>query len=117
MNKCFQAITIGLFTWPLLAADPAHGAALAYWPTWRGPLASGVAPEAAPPLTWSETNNVRWKVKIPGVGTATPILWETSCSSSARFPRVANSIPQRPPLARLPSPPYPAAGRAKSRPT
>ena len=51
-------------------------AGLAYWPSWRGPLGSGVAPLADPPLTWSETNNVRWKVKIPGAGTATPILWE-----------------------------------------
>jgi outer membrane protein assembly factor BamB len=60
----------------LPAAEPAERAALAYWPQWRGPLASGVAPQADPPLTWSETNNVRWKVKIPGAGTATPILWE-----------------------------------------
>jgi outer membrane protein assembly factor BamB len=29
-----------------------------------------------PPLRWSETNNIRWKVGIPGAGTATPILWE-----------------------------------------
>jgi hypothetical protein len=29
-----------LLTWPLLAAEPADKAALAYWPQWRGPLAS-----------------------------------------------------------------------------
>jgi outer membrane protein assembly factor BamB len=45
------------------------------WPQWRGPLANGVAPDAAPPLNWSETSNVKWKVKIPGNGTATPIIW------------------------------------------
>ena len=76
MKKYFQPAIICLLTWPLLAAEPADRAALAYWPHWRGPLASGVAPQADPPLTWSETNNVRWKVKIPGAGTATPILWE-----------------------------------------
>ena len=38
------------------------------WPQWRGPLQTGVAPEANPPVTWSETNNVKWKVKIPGSG-------------------------------------------------
>src|SRR5262245_33353007 len=32
------------------------------WPQWRGPLANGVAPAANPPVTWSETENVRWKV-------------------------------------------------------
>ena len=46
------------------------------WPQWRGPRANGVAPKATPPLLWSETNNVRWKSKIPGHGDATPILWE-----------------------------------------
>jgi len=46
------------------------------WPQWRGPLQTGVAPEANPPTTWSETNNVKWKMKIPGGGLATPIIWE-----------------------------------------
>ena len=45
------------------------------WPQWRGPLGSGVAPLAEPPLTWSETSNVRWKVEIPGRGHASPIVW------------------------------------------
>ncbi len=46
-----------------------------FWPQWRGPLGSGAAPLADPPLTWSETNNVKWKVKVPGSGNATPIVW------------------------------------------
>ncbi len=45
------------------------------WPQWRGPLANGVAPEADPPLEWSETKNVKWKVQIPGAGSATPVVW------------------------------------------
>jgi outer membrane protein assembly factor BamB len=45
------------------------------WPQWRGPLALGVAPKATPPTEWSETKNVKWKVAIPGSGTATPIVW------------------------------------------
>lgn len=45
------------------------------WPAWRGPLANGVAPRGNPPVTWSETNNVKWKVKVPGEGSATPIVW------------------------------------------
>ncbi len=49
--------------------------ALRNWPQWRGPLANGVAPEADPPLEWSETKNVKWKVKIPGAGSSTPIVW------------------------------------------
>ncbi|MFQ5415300.1 MAG: PQQ-binding-like beta-propeller repeat protein [Phycisphaerae bacterium] len=46
-----------------------------YWPQWRGPSATGVAPHADPPIEWSESNNIRWKVQIPGRGHATPIVW------------------------------------------
>ncbi len=45
------------------------------WPQWRGPLANGVAPQASPPLTWSETENVRWKATIPGRGHGSPVVW------------------------------------------
>lgn len=45
------------------------------WPQWRGPLARGVAPTATPPSVWSETNNIRWKVALPGSGSATPVVW------------------------------------------
>src|SRR4051812_49431905 len=55
---------------------PAVGrAADSNWPHWRGPLDNGVAPAASPPSAWSETENIKWKVKIPGSGTATPIIW------------------------------------------
>ena len=33
-------------------------------------------PNADPPLEWSETKNVKWKVKIPGSGDSTPIVWD-----------------------------------------
>lgn len=45
------------------------------WPQWRGPLANGVAPNGDPPVEWSETRNIRWKVALPGRGTSTPIVW------------------------------------------
>ena len=45
------------------------------WPQWRGPLGAGVAPNADPPVEWSETKNVRWKVALPGKGHSTPIVW------------------------------------------
>src|SRR5207302_10078749 len=46
-----------------------------YWPQWRGPLGTGVAPGAQPPITWSETNNIRWKTALPGKGHSTPVVW------------------------------------------
>jgi len=45
------------------------------WTHWRGPKACGVAPQADPPVEWSETRNVRWKVELPGSGHASPIVW------------------------------------------
>jgi outer membrane protein assembly factor BamB len=45
------------------------------WPSWRGPHDDGRAPAGDPPITWSETDNVRWKVAIPGLGTSTPVVW------------------------------------------
>ena len=48
---------------------------LRQWPQWRGPLANGIAPLAHPPLHWSETNNVRWKIPLPGKGHSSPIVF------------------------------------------
>lgn len=45
------------------------------WHQWRGPLATGAAPQADPPVRWSEENNVQWKVPIDGAGSSTPIIW------------------------------------------
>ncbi len=56
------------------AEDTGPSSALARsWAQWRGPLATGVAPHADPPLRWSETNNVRWKIAIPGKAHSSPI--------------------------------------------
>ena len=57
-----------------------------YWPQWRGPLANGVATAANPPLEWSETRNVRWKVEIPGRGSSTPIVWGDRLYLSSAIP-------------------------------
>jgi outer membrane protein assembly factor BamB len=46
-----------------------------YWPQWRGPLGTGEAPFATPPLEWGEGKNIRWKVDVPGRGKSTPVVW------------------------------------------
>jgi len=45
------------------------------WPAWRGPTANGVAPGANPPKEFSEEKNVLWKIKVPGSGNSTPVIW------------------------------------------
>src|SRR5688572_6661248 len=45
------------------------------WPTWRGPLGTGAAPHADPPVEWDEDRNVRWKAELPGLGHSSPVVW------------------------------------------
>ncbi len=45
------------------------------WHQWRGPQANGVAPQGNPPTEWSTTKNIKWKVAVPGRGSASPIVW------------------------------------------
>ena len=46
------------------------------WPTWRGPETMGIASGGNPPLQWSETKNVKWKVKLEGdESNSSPIIW------------------------------------------
>ncbi len=67
-------VLLSLFASASLAQDFASQR-LNNWHQWRGPLANGFAPNARPPVEWSETKNVKWKVTIPGEGIATPIVW------------------------------------------
>ncbi len=46
----------------------------AAWPQWRGPYGTGAVANTNPPTEWSETKNVKWKIKIPGQGSSTPII-------------------------------------------
>jgi outer membrane protein assembly factor BamB len=50
-------------------------AAERFWPQWRGSEATGVSRHATPPIEWSETKNIRWKIEIPGRGMASPVVW------------------------------------------
>lgn len=49
-------------------------AADAVWPTFRGPNDTGVT-DGNPPVTWSETENVKWKVEVPGESLSSPVTW------------------------------------------
>lgn len=45
------------------------------WPRWRGPNADGVADGRNLVLHWSQTEQVRWSVKLPGWGTSSPVVY------------------------------------------
>ncbi len=57
-----------------------------YWPQWRGPTATGSAPDGNPPVEWSEQQNIRWKTRLPGTGYSTPVIWGNGIFISAAIP-------------------------------
>jgi outer membrane protein assembly factor BamB len=50
---------------PLRAAD---------WPQFRGPGGLGVSADQGLPLNWGPTQNIAWKVALPGKGASSPIV-------------------------------------------
>jgi outer membrane protein assembly factor BamB len=67
-----------LWTVPAIAAEDGQAADAAHqWAQWRGPLGTGVAPHADPPVQWSgkDGTNIRWKTRLPGRGHSSPIVW------------------------------------------
>ncbi len=45
------------------------------WPSWRGPRGDGTSAETGFPLRWGPSENVAWKVPLPGKGHSSPIVW------------------------------------------
>ena len=75
MKRCvFTVVIVTLFACGSWAgADSTE--TMDNWPAWRGPLVNGVAPHADPPVKWSATENIKWKLDLPGQSNATPIIW------------------------------------------
>jgi outer membrane protein assembly factor BamB len=44
------------------------------WPQFRGPTGQGLSDLRGLPLTWSESENVAWKVPVPGRGWSSPVI-------------------------------------------
>ena len=59
----------------VLTAWPTLGAAQ-QWPKFRGLHAGSVADDPGLPDTWSETENVAWKIDVPGLSWSSPIVWD-----------------------------------------
>ena len=72
------------------AADP-----LENWPQWRGPLSTGVAPGAQPPVEWSENKNVRWKTEVPGNGHSSPVVFGDRIYLTSAIPSGKKIKPRR----------------------
>jgi outer membrane protein assembly factor BamB len=65
----FLVLIVSLCTSSLLSAPNPD------WPAWRGPTGDGLAtPGQKPPVQWSETEAVLWKMPIPGRGHGSPTV-------------------------------------------
>jgi outer membrane protein assembly factor BamB len=94
-------VAVALALTPLSAADQ--------WPQFRGQRAGVADDDPALPETWSDTDNVAWKVAIPGQSWSSPVVWGdhifvTSAISSGTEPTPEKGIAD----------PTPEAGRMKS---
>ena len=56
----------------LLLATTAHAQ---NWPQFRGDRAGVAADDARLPDKWSETENIAWKIDIPGRSWSSPVVW------------------------------------------
>jgi outer membrane protein assembly factor BamB len=59
------------------------------WPEFRGPTGQGHSNERNLPVTWSETQHVKWKTPLPGKGWSSPAIrgdriWLTSATEEGR---------------------------------
>ena len=61
------------FAFCLTASDSAWGE---NWMRFRGPTGQGISSEKKLPVTWSATENIKWKTSLPGKGWSSPIVFE-----------------------------------------
>ena len=70
--RALKAVLTCLLAVSLFGADPADN-----WPHWRGPHLDGRSTTAKNlPVSWSETENVVWRTRLPSWAAATPVVWE-----------------------------------------
>jgi outer membrane protein assembly factor BamB len=76
------------------------------WPQWRGSSGQGISNAKQIPVQWSDTTNVRWKVKTIGRGYSSPVIignqiWlttaiETAASAEAAALRLKSNTGDQP---------------------
>ncbi|MCX6967134.1 MAG: PQQ-binding-like beta-propeller repeat protein [Verrucomicrobia bacterium] len=76
----------------VLLALPLHAQE---WTQFRGPDGQGHTEAAGLPLTWSETENIKWKCEIPGQGWSSPVVsgsqvWMTTATEDGKSLRVVS---------------------------
>lgn len=66
-------LALALVCFAVLSTTPAPAGD--NWPVFRGPSGDGHSDATGLPLTWSETEHVRWKTPIHDKGWSSPVVW------------------------------------------
>jgi outer membrane protein assembly factor BamB len=92
MQKFWVRPGVGVFITAVLA-----GGLWANWPQWRGPESNGTAPKARDlPVSWTDSQSVRWRTKLPSWSAATPAVWQDLIfitSAEEGFARLRSQVP------------------------
>ena len=56
------------------------------WPCWRGPNGDGTSSETNLPVQWDSATNVLWKSPVPGIGYASPVIWNDKLFTLTALP-------------------------------
>ncbi len=73
-------LSLFLFTLSLCASAIAEN-----WSHWRGPDGNG-STQANPPVSWSESQNIKWKVAVDGAGSGSPVVWNNQVFITTSVP-------------------------------
>lgn len=63
------------------------------WPSYRGYMSSGVLDNASLPDSFNVSGmfNVRWKIKVPGLGLSSPVIWDNNLFITTAISQTDNS--------------------------
>lgn len=73
-----------------LAVTQATNAKANDWTEFRGSGGQGHADQIQPVLKWSESENVTWKIELPGVGWSSPVVADGNIYITTAAPDLAN---------------------------
>jgi outer membrane protein assembly factor BamB len=75
----------------ILTLASTAGAAEGEWTRFRGPNGSGISEAATVPAKWAE-RDYNWKVKLPGMGHSSPVVWGERIFVTCGEPQTAKRL-------------------------
>jgi outer membrane protein assembly factor BamB len=75
--RCWLLVNLVLSFCPadILAGETAKQSNIVVWDRFRGPNGTGTTDDKDVPLTFGASENMIWKVALPGSGNSSPIVW------------------------------------------